>query len=53
MTVLDWYFKDVLERISTHPAGKTDELLPCNWMKLKTDGDNQGGDSCETMTKVA
>ena len=27
------YFRDVLGRISTHPAGKIDELLPGNWEK--------------------
>ena len=27
------YFRDVLTRISTHPADKIDELLPCNWKK--------------------
>ncbi len=25
------YFRDVLKRISTHPARKIDELLPANW----------------------
>jgi len=30
------YFKDVLERISTHPASAIDELLPCNWKKPET-----------------
>jgi transposase len=25
------YFNDVLRRVSTHPAGRIDELLPCNW----------------------
>jgi transposase len=27
------YFRDILTRISTHPADKIDELLPCNWEK--------------------
>lgn len=27
------YFRDVLERVSTHPADKIDELLPSNWKK--------------------
>ena len=27
------YFRDVLVRISTHPADKIDELLPSNWKK--------------------
>jgi transposase len=48
-----WYFRDVLKRISTHPAGRIDELLPCEWKKLKTDGNIQSGDSCKAMTKVA
>ena len=30
------YFHDVLTRISTHPAGKIDELLPGNWKKPQT-----------------
>ena len=25
------YFRDVLGRVSTHPAGKIDELLPSHW----------------------
>ncbi len=25
------YFRDVLEKVSTHPAGRIDELLPGNW----------------------
>ena len=25
------YFRDVLEKVSTHPADKIDELLPSNW----------------------
>ena len=47
-----WYFRDVLKRVSTHPAGRIDELLPCDWKKSKAD-DMKGSDSCETMTKVA
>ena len=27
------YFSDVLRRVSTHPAGRIDELLPSNWKK--------------------
>jgi transposase len=30
------YFNDVLRRVSTHPADKIDELLPCNWTPPKT-----------------
>ena len=25
------YLKDVLERLPTHPANRTEELLPYNW----------------------
>jgi len=25
------YFRDVLEKVSTYPADKVDDLLPCNW----------------------
>lgn len=28
------YLKDVLERVSTHPNSRIDELLPANWKKL-------------------
>jgi transposase len=31
------YFNDVLRRVSTHPAGKIDELLPGNWEKPAAD----------------
>ena len=27
------YFRDVLEKVSTHPTDKIDELLPSNWKK--------------------
>ena len=27
------YFRDVLEKVSTHPAERIDELLPSNWKK--------------------
>jgi len=29
------YFKDVLERISVHPASKIEDLIPANWKFLK------------------
>jgi transposase len=49
-----WYFKDVLERISTHPASRIDKLLPCNWNKpQQTDRAKNDDDPCQTMTKVA
>jgi hypothetical protein len=30
------YFKDVLKRVSTHPADQIDDLLPSHWKKPKT-----------------
>ena len=33
------YFRDVLTRISTHPADKIDELLPGNWKKSEKSAD--------------
>lgn len=30
------YFDDVLRKVSTHPADKIDELLPCNWTPAKS-----------------
>ena len=33
------YFRDVLTRISTHPADKIDELLPGNWKKPEKSAD--------------
>lgn len=44
------YFRDVLKRISTHPADKIDELLPSNWKK--PDSDDTNLDQAEIM-KVA
>ena len=29
------YLRDVLDRISTHPARRIDELLPDHWQKLR------------------
>ena len=29
------YFRDILTRVSTHPAERIDELLPGNWKKLE------------------
>ena len=36
------YFNDVLRKVSTHPAGRIDELLPCNWKspESKDEDDN-------------
>jgi transposase len=38
------YFNDVLKKISTCPANRIDELLPCNWKSPKstTEGDAAG-----------
>jgi hypothetical protein len=30
------YFNDVIKRVSTHPAERIDELLPCNWNPPKS-----------------
>ncbi len=47
------YFRDVLTRVSTHPAKKIDELLPSEWKKLNTEsGKGIGGDVTEVI-KVA
>jgi transposase len=29
------YLRDVLDRISTHPARRIEELLPDHWQKLR------------------
>jgi len=36
------YFNDVIRRVSTHPAGKIDELLPGIWKKAKADSADGG-----------
>jgi transposase len=46
------YFRDVLARVSTHPAGKIDELLPVEWKKLNPKPDSDV-DSDTTIIKVA
>jgi hypothetical protein len=33
------YFRDVLGRISMHPAERIDELLPDHWQELRRAGD--------------
>ena len=35
------YFWDVLQRVSTHPANKIDELLPSNWKKPKSNTEEE------------
>jgi transposase len=33
------YLRDVLDRISTHPARRIEELLPDRWQSLRRSGD--------------
>ena len=37
------YLRDVLDRISTHPARLIDELLPDRWRALRSAGDSETG----------
>lgn len=37
------YLRDVLDRISTHPAKRIDELLPDQWQKLRQTGADRPG----------
>jgi len=46
------YFRDVLARVSTHPADKIDELLPGEWKKLNAETDADIGDTAK-IVKVA
>ena len=46
------YFRDVLARVSTHPADKIDELLPSNWKKPGSDTED-GGVVKDQIVKVA
>jgi transposase len=46
------YFRDVLERVSTHPADKIDELLPNNW-KPPSSGIEDGSIVKDQIVKVA
>ncbi len=46
------YFRDVLKRVSTHPADKIDELLPSNWKKPASDTEDDGIDKTQ-IVKVA
>ena len=46
------YFRDVLERVSTHPAENIDELLPGNWKKPDPDIEDDSIDKAE-ITMVA
>jgi len=47
------YFRDVLARVSTHPADRIDELLPSEWKKLNTAADADLSDDTAETTKVA
>jgi len=40
------YFRDVLGRISTHPASRIDELLPAHW-QAPAPADNRASDPQE------
>ncbi len=46
------YFRDVLERVSTHPADKIDELLPSNW-KMPNSGTEDNDVVKDQIVKVA
>ena len=47
------YFRDVLTRVSTHPADKIDELLPSEWKKLNATADADLSDDTAKTIKVA
>ena len=47
------YFRDVLARVSTHPAAKIDELLPSEWKKLNVEADTDAGGETAEIAKVA
>jgi transposase len=47
------YFRDVLARVSTHPADRIDELLPSEWKKLNVAADADLGDDTAETIKVA
>ena len=47
------YFRDVLARVSTHPADKIDELLPVEWKKLNVEGDTDLDGDTAKIVKVA
>jgi len=47
------YFRDVLARVSTHPADKIDELLPSEWKKLNAETGADVGDDTTKIVKVA
>jgi transposase len=47
------YFRDILSRVSTHPADKIDELLPSEWKKLNAESDADVGGDTTKIIKVA
>jgi transposase len=47
------YFRDVLARVSTHPADKIDELLPSEWKKLNAETDADVDGDINMVIKVA
>ena len=47
------YFRDVLEKVSTHPADKIDELLPSNWKKPQSSNAEDASFVKEQIVKVA
>ena len=47
------YFRDVLTRVSIHPADKIDELLPGEWKKLNAEADADLGDDTAKIVRVA
>jgi len=47
------YFRDILARVSTHPADKIDELLPSEWKKLNTKPDEDADGDAAIAIKVA
>jgi len=47
------YFRDVLARVSTHPANKIDELLPSEWKKLNAEADADLRDDTAKIVRVA
>jgi transposase len=47
------YFRDVLTRVSTHPADRIDELLPSEWKKLNVAADADLSDDTAETIKVA
>jgi transposase len=47
------YFRDILARVSTHPADKIDELLPSEWKKWNAEADADLRDDTTKTIQVA